>query len=165
MTIPMADLKAQYLSIKDEIDAAVQRVIENSQFILGPEVDAFEKEMAAYCGTAHAVGVASGTEALQLALLACGIGPRAEVIAWRRQLQAQVFQCLAGLKKTGFHLRGFEDISIRIVGFFRELSILYNTDYQTGLYPKIYSTPGSENHPGYECKRSRKLANSRFIFQ
>jgi dTDP-4-amino-4,6-dideoxygalactose transaminase len=80
MSIPMADLKAQYLSIKDEIDAAMRRVIENSQFILGPEVDAFEKEMAVYCGTAHAVGVASGTEALQLALLACGIGPGDEVI-------------------------------------------------------------------------------------
>jgi len=80
MSIPMADLKAQYLSIKGEIDAAVQRVIGNSQFILGPEVDAFEKEMAAYCGVGHAVGVASGTEALQLALLACGIGPGDEVI-------------------------------------------------------------------------------------
>jgi dTDP-4-amino-4,6-dideoxygalactose transaminase len=76
----MADLKAQYLAIKDEIDTAVERVIENSQFILGPEVDAFEKEMAAYCGTGYAVGVASGTEALQLALLACGIGPGDEVI-------------------------------------------------------------------------------------
>ena len=76
----MADLKAQYLSIKGEIDAALQRVIENSQFILGPEVEAFEKEMANYCGTAFAIGVASGTEALQLALLACGIGPGDEVI-------------------------------------------------------------------------------------
>jgi dTDP-4-amino-4,6-dideoxygalactose transaminase len=76
----MADLRAQYLAIRGEIDAAVQRVIENSQFILGPEVDAFEKEMAAYCGTAYAVGVASGTEALQLALLACGVGPGDEVI-------------------------------------------------------------------------------------
>lgn len=80
MSIPMADLKAQYLAIRDEIDAAVQRVINNSQFILGPEVEAFEKEMAAYCGTGYAVGVASGTEALQLALLACGIGPGDEVI-------------------------------------------------------------------------------------
>lgn len=80
MSIPMADLKAQYLSLKIEIDAAVQRVIENSQFILGPEVEAFEKEMAVYCGTSYAVGVASGTEALQLALLACGICPGDEVI-------------------------------------------------------------------------------------
>lgn len=81
MSIPIADLKAQYLSIKDEIDAAVQRVIESTQFILGPEVDAFEKEMAAYCGVGHAVGVASGTEALQLALLACGITPGDEIIS------------------------------------------------------------------------------------
>ena len=80
MSIPMVDLKAQYLAIKGEIDAAVQRVIENSQFILGPEVEAFEKEMASYCGTSYAIGVASGTEALQLALLACGIGPGDEVI-------------------------------------------------------------------------------------
>jgi len=76
----MADLKAQYLSIRDEIDSAVRRVIENSQFILGPEVEAFEKEMADWCGVSHAVGVASGTEALQLALLACGIGQGDEVI-------------------------------------------------------------------------------------
>ena len=80
MSIPMVDLKAQYLAIKGEIDAAVQRVIENSQFILGPEVEAFEKEMASYCGTSYAIGVASGTEALQLALLACGVGPGDEVI-------------------------------------------------------------------------------------
>jgi len=76
----MADIRAQYLALRDEIDTAVQRVIENAQFILGPEVEAFEKEMAAYCGTGYAVGVASGTEALQLALLACGIQPGDEVI-------------------------------------------------------------------------------------
>jgi len=80
MSLPMADIRAQYLAIRDEIDTAVQRVIENAQFILGPEVEAFEKEMAAYCGTGYAVGVASGTEALQLALLACGIRPGDEVI-------------------------------------------------------------------------------------
>jgi len=80
MSIPMVDLKAQYLSIKEEIDAAVRRVIENAQFILGPEVEAFEQEIGGYCGAAYAVGVASGTEALQLALLACGIKPGDEVI-------------------------------------------------------------------------------------
>ena len=51
MTIPLVDLKAQYISIKDEIDSAIQRVLQNGQFILGPEVKAFEDEMAAYCGT------------------------------------------------------------------------------------------------------------------
>ena len=80
MKIPLVDLKAQYLSIKDEIDQAISKVINSSQFILGSEVDAFEKEMAAYLGAEHAVGVASGTDALQLALLACGIEPGDEVI-------------------------------------------------------------------------------------
>ena len=80
MTIPLVDLKAQYDSIKDEIDAAIHRVIQNGQFILGPEVKAFEDEMAAYCGTKFAVGVASGTDALHLALLACGIKDGDEVI-------------------------------------------------------------------------------------
>ncbi len=80
MQIPLTDLAAQYAGIKDEIDEAVRRVISSGSFILGPEVEAFEQEMAAYCGTSHAVGVASGTDALQLALLACGVGPGDEVI-------------------------------------------------------------------------------------
>jgi dTDP-4-amino-4,6-dideoxygalactose transaminase len=80
MPIPLTDLAAQYAGIKDEIDGAVRRVITSGSFILGPEVEAFEQEMAAYCGTSHAVGVASGTDALQLALLACGVGPGGEVI-------------------------------------------------------------------------------------
>ena len=80
MKIPLVDLKAQYLSIKDEIDQAISKVIQSSQFILGSEVDALEKEMADYLGAGHAVGVASGTDALQLALLACGIKTGDEVI-------------------------------------------------------------------------------------
>ena len=78
--IPLVDLKAQYLSIKDEIDQAINKVINSGQFILGSEVDAFEKEMASYLGAGYTVGVASGTDALQLALLACGIKPGDEVI-------------------------------------------------------------------------------------
>jgi dTDP-4-amino-4,6-dideoxygalactose transaminase len=80
MNIPLVDLKAQYDSIKDEIDDAIHRVVRSGQFILGPEVKAFEEEMAAYCGTKYAVGVASGTDALHLALLACGIKAGDEVI-------------------------------------------------------------------------------------
>jgi len=80
MNIPLVDLKAQYERIKGEIDKAVQGVIQSGQFILGPEVEAFESEVAAYCGTKYAVGVASGTDALQLALLACSIKPGDEVI-------------------------------------------------------------------------------------
>jgi len=80
LNIPLVDLKAQYQSIKTEIDEAVQSVIDRAEFILGREVEAFEQEMAAYLGAKHAVGVASGTEALQLALIACGVEPGDEVI-------------------------------------------------------------------------------------
>jgi dTDP-4-amino-4,6-dideoxygalactose transaminase len=78
--IPFVDLKAQYRGIKAEIDAAVLGVLESSQFVLGPELEAFEREFAEYCQVDHAVGVNSGTSALHLALLAGGIGPGDEVI-------------------------------------------------------------------------------------
>lgn len=78
--IPFLDLKAQYSQIKPEIDAAVARVIGSANFILGPEVTAFEQRFAEYCRTAHCRAVNSGTSALHLALLAAGIGPGDEVI-------------------------------------------------------------------------------------
>jgi dTDP-4-amino-4,6-dideoxygalactose transaminase len=78
--IPYLDLKAQYRGIKDEIDAAVLRVLDSTQFILGEEVSAFEREFAAYCQASEAVGVNSGTSALHLALLTAGIGSGDEVI-------------------------------------------------------------------------------------
>ncbi|MFC1912776.1 DegT/DnrJ/EryC1/StrS family aminotransferase [Chloroflexota bacterium] len=80
MNIPQVDLKVQYSSIKEDIDNAIHRVVESGQFILGPETIAFEKEIASYLGVKYAVGVASGTDALHLALLACGIKPGDEVI-------------------------------------------------------------------------------------
>ena len=78
--IPVIDLKKQYESIRPELDDAIARVLAKGSFILGAEVAAFEKEFAEYCGVSHAVGVASGTEALQLALLACGVGGNDEVL-------------------------------------------------------------------------------------
>jgi len=78
--IPLVDLKAQYASIKSEVDAAVESVLESGQFILGSEVAAFEEEFAAYCQARYAVGVNSGTSALHLSMLAAGIGPGDEVI-------------------------------------------------------------------------------------
>jgi len=79
-SIPLVDLKAQYASIKPEMDAAIQRVLSHCGFIMGPEVKAFEEAFAVYCGTEQAVGVASGTAALHLSLLACSLGPGDEVI-------------------------------------------------------------------------------------
>jgi dTDP-4-amino-4,6-dideoxygalactose transaminase len=78
--IPFLDLKAQYASIKPDVDAAVMSVLESCQFALGEQVAAFEREFAAYVGAAEAVGVNSGTSALHLALLAAGVGPGDEVI-------------------------------------------------------------------------------------
>ena len=78
--IPPLDLKAQWLSIKGEISAAINAVVESQQFILGPQVQALEEEVAQYCGTKFAVGVASGTDALILALHAAGVGRGDEVL-------------------------------------------------------------------------------------
>ncbi len=79
--IPLVDLKAQYQSIKPEIDAAIGRVLETGAFALGPAVADFEKKFAPYCGVSFAAGVNTGTSALHLALLALGIGRGDEVIA------------------------------------------------------------------------------------
>jgi dTDP-4-amino-4,6-dideoxygalactose transaminase len=78
--IPMVDLKTQYLSLKNEIDKAVLDALESTQYILGPNVSALEQEVAAYLGVPCAVGCASGTDALHLAVVAAGIGPGDEVI-------------------------------------------------------------------------------------
>ncbi|MEI6212593.1 MAG: DegT/DnrJ/EryC1/StrS family aminotransferase, partial [Desulfuromonadales bacterium] len=78
--IPMVDLKTQYHTLKNDIDAAVLQAIESTQFILGPNVTAFEQEAAAYLGAKRAVSCASGTDALQLAILAAGITAGDEVI-------------------------------------------------------------------------------------
>lgn len=80
MTIPMVDLKVQYEAIKEEINSAVLGVVQSTAFILGPQGKALEQEVAAYHGVKHAVGVASGTDALHLALIAAGVGRGDEVI-------------------------------------------------------------------------------------
>jgi dTDP-4-amino-4,6-dideoxygalactose transaminase len=80
LKVPYLDLKAQYHSIKPEIDAAISKVLESSEFVLGSEVASFEREFAAYCGTSECIALNSGTSALHLALLAAGVGPGDEVI-------------------------------------------------------------------------------------
>jgi len=80
VSVPFVDLKSQYLSIKPEVDAAIQHILDNTQFVLGAEVAAFEKEFAAYCGAKHCMGVNNGTSALHLAMLAADIGAGDEVI-------------------------------------------------------------------------------------
>ncbi len=78
--IPLVDLRAQYATIKDEVRRAIDEVLESMQLTIGPNVRAFDQEWAAYCGTKHAIGVGSGTDALQLAIRACGVSAGDEVI-------------------------------------------------------------------------------------
>src|SRR5690349_6906357 len=80
MTIPFAKLAHQYNTIQAELDAAISRVLQGGDFILGQEVVYFENEFSQYCGASFGAGVASGTDALYLALCACEIGPGDEVI-------------------------------------------------------------------------------------
>jgi hypothetical protein len=80
MKIPFLDLKAQYITIKDEIAEAIASVCDEQSFILGPQVKQFEKDIEKYYGIPHAIGVASGSDALLLSLMAFGIGPGDEVL-------------------------------------------------------------------------------------
>jgi len=80
MKVPLIDLAAAHAELRDELEAAVRSVVDRSQFILGPAVEAFESSFAQYNGTAHCIGVSSGTEALKLVLEALGIGAGDEVI-------------------------------------------------------------------------------------
>jgi dTDP-4-amino-4,6-dideoxygalactose transaminase len=80
MQVPLLDLKAQYADIKSDVDQAVHRVLDSARFIGGPEVAGLEEEVARYCATPHAIGCASGTDALLLSLKALDIGPGDEVV-------------------------------------------------------------------------------------
>src|SRR5437016_1584533 len=78
--IPLVDLKAQYATIRDEVRRAIDDVLESMQLTIGPNVKAFDQEFASFIGTRHSVGVGSGTDALQLAIRACGVSAGDEVI-------------------------------------------------------------------------------------
>lgn len=95
--VPYLDLKAQYESIKDELHAAIDEVFETNAYVLGPSVERFERDFAAFCGNEHCVAVNSGTAALHLTLVALGVGPGDEVIT-----QANTFiATVAAILMTG----------------------------------------------------------------
>ncbi len=79
MKVPFLDLKAPYHELKDELDSAYRRVMDSGWFIMGTEVQSFEREFAVYCNAKHCIGVGNGLEALHLILLAYGIGAGDEV--------------------------------------------------------------------------------------
>jgi len=80
MGVALFDTATPLLGLREELRAAIERVLDSERYILGPEVSAFEQEFAAYCGAAHAVGVANGTDAITIALRAMGVGPGDEVV-------------------------------------------------------------------------------------
>src|SRR2546426_425186 len=96
-TVPFNDLRRQAVGLPDAIDTAIRRVLDRGWFILGEELRCFEQEFAAYCGAAYAVGVASGTEALYIALKAIGVEPEDEVITVANTCVPTV----AGIAMTG----------------------------------------------------------------
>lgn len=113
--VPFIDLKPQYQSLAFEIDKAMAGVLESSAFILGSEVTCFEQEFASYCDTEFAVGVDSGTSALELALRAFGIGAGDEVITAANTFIATALAIsdthsfAAGIPGAGLYKRGFSD--------------------------------------------------------
>src|SRR5580698_8942972 len=80
MAVPLFDTSTPLAPLRVQLRAAIDRVLDSERYILGPEVAAFEQELASYCGAAHAVGVANGTEALTIELRAMGVGPGDEVV-------------------------------------------------------------------------------------
>src|SRR5579872_2529173 len=80
MAVALFDTSTALAPLREELRRTVARVLDSEQYILGPEVEAFEREFASYCGAAHAVGVANGTEAITIALRALGVGPGDEVV-------------------------------------------------------------------------------------
>jgi len=80
MAVPLFDTSTPLAGLREELRAAVDRVLDSGHYILGPEVSGFEQEFSAYCGADHAIGVANGTEAITIALRAMGVGPGDEVV-------------------------------------------------------------------------------------
>lgn len=150
--IPVIDLNKQYGSIRAELDDAIARVLAKGTFILGGEVAAFESEFAEYCGVSHAVGVASGTDALQLALMACGIGAGDEIIAPSHTAVATI----AAIEMTGAR-PVFADIELTRFGLDPEAVAAAITDRTRGIIPvHLYGCPVDLN-PILEMARAKNI--------
>ncbi len=108
MPIPLVDLKAQYQTIKAEIDPAIMAVVESCGFVMGKEMYAFEEEFARYCGVKHGIAVSNGSDALHLALVASSVGPGDEVITVPNTFVATT----EAITRAGAAIR-FVDIDVR----------------------------------------------------
>ena len=150
--IPVIDLKKQYESIRTELDDAISRVLAEGSFILGAEVTAFEQEFAEYCEVPYAVGVASGTEALQLALLACGVGENDEVLTTAHTAVATV----SAIEATGAH-PVFVDVDLAHYSLNPNLFAKSITPQTRAIVPvHLYGCPVDMN-PVAQFAREKKL--------
>ena len=152
-TIPLVDLKAQYASIKPEIDAAVARVLAETSFIMGPEVKAFDEEFAAWIGAPYAIGVSSGTDALHLVLRALGVGAGDEVIT-----SAMSFVATAEAIVMAGATPVFVDIDPRTYNIDPARIAAAITPRTKAIMPvHLYGQP-ADMDPILEIARARKLA-------
>jgi dTDP-4-amino-4,6-dideoxygalactose transaminase len=150
--IPLVDLTTQYHSIKEEIDAAVHATLESGHFILGPAVSKFEESVASYLGVKHAIGLASGTDALVLALRALNIGPGDEVI-----IPAYTFFATAGTVMSVGARPVFVDIDPESYQIdVRRIEACINTNTKAIIPVHLYGHP-SEMDPILEVARKFNL--------
>jgi dTDP-4-amino-4,6-dideoxygalactose transaminase len=140
ISVPVADPGANYRAHSDDIDAAIDRVLMGGRYILGPEVDAFEEEFARYIGVRHAIGTGSGTDALQLALRACDIGPGDTIITVSHTAVATV----AGIELVGATplLIDIDPETLTIDAFALEAAIQHNSANVKAVIPvHLYGRP------------------------
>jgi dTDP-4-amino-4,6-dideoxygalactose transaminase len=153
MRVPLLDLTAQFGPIRDQALAAITRVCDSQQFILGAEVEAFEREMAAMLGVAHAVGVSSGTDALLVAMMALGIGAGDEVI-----VPTYSFFATAGCVSRLGARPVFVDVDPVTYNIDPEAAIAAITPRTRAIMPVHLYGQAAEMAPIVEAARARRVA-------
>jgi dTDP-4-amino-4,6-dideoxygalactose transaminase len=152
MNVPLLDLRAQYATIREEVRAAIDRVFESQQFVLSGEVKALEEEIARYCQTKFAIGCASGSDALLLALMTCGIGAGDEVIT----TPFSFFATASAITRLGAR-PVFVDIDERTYNLNPELIETAITERTKAILPVHIYGQCAEMNPLIELSRERGI--------